>query len=50
VVAVTSGEVDTCSTSTGDWWTEGMIPLRLRSITGSRILSKVQELGCVQAA
>jgi len=76
-VAVTTGEVDTCSISTGDGWTEGtekgirgsnhrdyghMFYLvrvsttnnrlgkngfELRSVTGSRILSKVQELGCV---
>ena len=47
VVAVTFGEVDTCSISTGDGWTEGTNRFELRSVTGSRILSKVQELGCV---
>jgi hypothetical protein len=47
VVAVTFGVVDTCSISTGDGWTEGTNRFELRSVTGSRILSKVQELGCV---
>ena len=72
-----SGEVDTCSISTGDGWTEGtgkgirgsnhrdyghMFYLvrvsttnnrlgkngfGLRFVIGSKILSKVQELGCV---
>ena len=42
-----SGVVDTCSISTGDSWTEGTNRFELRSVTGSRILSKVQELGCV---
>ena len=30
-----------------DGWTEGRNSLGLRFVTGSRILSKVQELGCV---
>ena len=47
VVAVTFGVVDTCSISTGDGWTEGTNRFRLRSVIGSKILSKVQELGCV---
>ena len=42
-----SGMVDTCSISTGGGWTEGINRFELRSVTGSRILSKVQELGCV---
>ena len=46
-VLAISGEVDTCSISTGDGWTEGRNSLGLRFVTGSRILSKVQELGCV---
>jgi hypothetical protein len=47
VVAVTTGEVDTCSISTGDGWTEGRNRFRLRSVTGSKILAKLEKLGCV---
>jgi len=46
-VLAISGVVDTCFISTGDGWTEGRNRFELRSVTGSRILSKVQELGCV---
>jgi hypothetical protein len=46
-----SGVVDTCSISTGDGWTEGRNrfgnSFGLRFVVGSKILSKVQELGCV---
>ena len=46
-----SGEVDTCSISTGDGWTEGRNrfgnSFGLRSVKGTRILAKLQELGCV---
>ena len=46
-----SGEVDTCSISTGDSWTEGRNrfgnSFGLRSVKGTRILAKLQELGCV---
>ncbi len=40
-----SGEVDTCSISTGDCWTNrtGRNRFRLRSVIGSRILAAVQE-------
>jgi hypothetical protein len=47
VVAVTFGVVDTCSISTGDGWTEGTNRFGLRSVTGSKILAKLQELGCI---
>jgi hypothetical protein len=46
-----SREVDTCSISTGDGWTEGRNrfgnSFGLRSVKGTRILAKLQELGCV---
>jgi hypothetical protein len=45
-----SREVDTCSISTGDGWTEGRNRFGLRFVTGSKILATVQELGCVWAA
>jgi hypothetical protein len=49
VVAI-SREVDTCSISTGDGWTEGRNRFGLRSVKGTRIFAKLQELGCVWAA
>ena len=40
--------VDTCSISTGEGWIwVGRNSLGLRFVVGSKILSKVQELGCV---
>jgi hypothetical protein len=42
-----SGMVDTCSISTGDGWTEGRNRFGLRSVKGTRIFAKLQELGCV---
>jgi len=44
---IVSGVVDTCSISTGDGRTEGTNRFWLRSVTGSKSLAKLQELGCV---
>ena len=41
VVIVTFGEVDTCSISSGDGWTEGRNRFGLRFVTRSRILAKL---------
>ena len=53
-VLAISGVVDTCSISTGDGCTEGRNrfgnSFGLRSVKGTRIFSKLQELGCVWAA
>ena len=50
-VLAISGVVDTYSISTGDGWTEGTNrfgnSFGLRSVTGSKILAKLQELGCI---
>jgi hypothetical protein len=51
VVTVTFGVVDTCSISPGDGLTEVRNrfgnSFGLRSVKGTRILAKLQELGCV---
>jgi hypothetical protein len=49
-VLAISGEVDTCSISTGDGWTEGTNRFELRSVTGSKRLVKMWESGCVYVA
>ena len=38
-----SGEVDTCSISTGDGWTEGRNRFWLLSVNGMSILTKPEE-------
>ena len=45
-----SGEVDTCSISTGDGRTEGTNRFWLRSVFGMSILVKLRDLGGVKVA
>jgi|LauGreDrversion4_2_1035121.scaffolds.fasta_scaffold1151457_2 hypothetical protein len=51
IVAVTTGEVDTCSISTGDGWIwAGKNRFGLRSVFGMSILVKLRDLGGVKVA